>query len=142
MRVFLILDTGERCKCRPCGYSSFQTLANFESAAGAHVFNFRHGAAGARVYLILDMRKLRYGEVLMCIFLVIFRRSEAIFVVSNVFGGSSENTSENEKSADVDGHTSEENVDVQKILKIRPDNDFVFIKKYQVKLHGSSKCYK
>ena len=56
-----------------------------------------------RVFLILDKGELKYGKVLMCIFLVIFqhfmifRRSDAIFVVSDVFGGSSENTSENKK---------------------------------------------
>ena len=49
--------------------------------------------------------------------LMINRRAGVFFVVSDVLGGSSANSSD---SAGVDGHTSVKRSDVSKILKIRP----------------------
>ena len=50
--------------------------------------------------------------------LMINRRAGVFFVVSDVLGGSSANSSD---SAGVDGHTSVKRSDVKKILKIRPE---------------------
>ena len=96
VRGFLILDSGRHWKCR-----------------GAWVLNFRFGPTlkvpGVRGFLILDTGE-HWKSAGACNFH--FRHGTLwfsdvptqFFVVSDVFGGSSENTSE---SADVDGHPSE-----------------------------------